>query len=63
MFGFRRRRRERIRKRPFPSAWLEILERNVAYYRLLTPEEQVRSCNLHRRVSCPPQRRTVAVLG
>jgi Mlc titration factor MtfA (ptsG expression regulator) len=40
MFGFRRRKRERIRKRPFPPLWLEILERNVAYYRLLTAEEQ-----------------------
>ncbi|MBN2561921.1 MAG: zinc-dependent peptidase [Phycisphaerae bacterium] len=40
MFGFRRRRCDRIRKRPFPPAWLAILERNVAYYRLLTPEEQ-----------------------
>jgi Mlc titration factor MtfA (ptsG expression regulator) len=40
MFGFRRRKRERIRKRPFPPAWLEILERNVPFYRLLTAEEQ-----------------------
>ncbi|MCO6435472.1 MAG: zinc-dependent peptidase [Phycisphaerae bacterium] len=40
MFGFKRKRREHIRRRPFPPAWLEILERNVKYYGLLTPEEQ-----------------------
>ena len=40
MFGLKHRKRERIRRRPFPSAWLDILERRVAYYRLLTPEEQ-----------------------
>lgn len=40
MFGHRRRRRERIRKQSFPPAWLEILERDVAFYRLLTPDEQ-----------------------
>lgn len=40
MFGWKRRRRDRIRERPFPPEWLGPLERNVAYYRLLTPEEQ-----------------------
>ena len=40
MLGFRRRRRQRIRSRPFPPEWLAIVERNVAYYRLLTPAEQ-----------------------
>lgn len=40
MFGFRRRRRKRLRERPFPADWLVILEHNVAYYRLLTPAEQ-----------------------
>jgi len=40
MLGFKRRRRERIRRRPFPPEWLPILQRNVPYYRLLTPEEQ-----------------------
>ena len=40
MFGFRRRRRERIRKRPFPPAWLEIVERNVPCYARFTPDEQ-----------------------
>jgi Mlc titration factor MtfA (ptsG expression regulator) len=29
------RRRENIRKRPFPAAWREILDRRVPYYRLL----------------------------
>jgi Mlc titration factor MtfA (ptsG expression regulator) len=40
MLGFKRRRRQRIRSRPFPPAWLAIVERNVAYYRRLTPAEQ-----------------------
>lgn len=29
------RRRRRLRGRPFPPAWLEIIRRNVPYYRLL----------------------------
>jgi len=40
MFGSRRKHRERVRKRPFPPRWLDLLERNVAYYCLLTPNEQ-----------------------
>lgn len=40
MLGFRRRRRRRIRKRPFPPEWLAIIERNVPYYGRLSPEEQ-----------------------
>jgi Mlc titration factor MtfA (ptsG expression regulator) len=41
MFGFKHRRRQRLRDRPFPPEWLAILERNVPYYGLLTPEEQL----------------------
>jgi Mlc titration factor MtfA (ptsG expression regulator) len=40
MFGFKKRRRRRIRRRPFPAAWLEILRRNVPYYDRLTSEQQ-----------------------
>ena len=41
MFGFLKRwRRERVRKRPFPQEWIEILEKNVPYYCLLSEEEQ-----------------------
>ena len=40
MFGFKKRRRERLRKQPFPAEWLSILERNVPYYRLLPPEDR-----------------------
>ena len=40
MFGLRKKRRRKIRSRPFPRTWLEILERNVAYYHRLTPEDQ-----------------------
>lgn len=36
----RKKRRRKIRSRPFPRAWLEILERNVAHYHRLTPEDQ-----------------------
>ena len=37
---FKRRRRPEIRERPFPPAWLAIVEKNVPYYRLLSPEDQ-----------------------
>ncbi|MDD5308866.1 MAG: zinc-dependent peptidase [Deltaproteobacteria bacterium] len=40
MFGFKRRRRERIRKRPFPAEWRTIVERNVPYCRHLTEAER-----------------------
>jgi len=40
MFGFRQRRRARIRTAPFPEAWLAIVERNVPYWRRLTEEER-----------------------
>jgi MtfA peptidase len=34
VFGFfRRRRRERLRSAPIPAEWLEIIERNVPFYR------------------------------
>jgi Mlc titration factor MtfA (ptsG expression regulator) len=40
MFGLKKKRRERIRNRPFPEAWADILEKHVAYYHRLTPEDQ-----------------------
>jgi len=40
LFGFKRRRRRRLRAEPFPPEWLEIIRRNVPYYRLLTADEQ-----------------------
>ncbi|MCG6879038.1 MAG: zinc-dependent peptidase [Deltaproteobacteria bacterium] len=40
MFGLKKKRRERIRNGPFPEAWANILEKHVAYYHLLTPEDQ-----------------------
>jgi Mlc titration factor MtfA (ptsG expression regulator) len=40
MFGFARRRRRRIAAQPFPEGWLRVLERNVPYFRCLTPEDQ-----------------------
>jgi hypothetical protein len=40
MFGFKRRRRRRIRERPFPPEWRAIIEHKVPYYRALSPEEQ-----------------------
>lgn len=36
------RRRKRLLEAPFPAAWTEILERNVAAYRLLDAAEQQR---------------------
>ncbi len=40
MFGFQRRRWEKIRRQPFPADWLAILETNVPVYSHLVPEEQ-----------------------
>lgn len=40
MFGFKRRRRERIRNLAFPANWLEILENNIAYYHRLNSDDQ-----------------------
>jgi Mlc titration factor MtfA (ptsG expression regulator) len=40
MFGFKRRRRRRIRSQPFPKEWLNILEKNVPYYHRLSTEDQ-----------------------
>lgn len=35
MFGFKKRRRQRLRVQPFPLAWRGILEAGVPYYRRL----------------------------
>lgn len=40
MFGFKRKRRERIRSLPFPVKWQEILEKNIAYYNHLNAADQ-----------------------
>jgi Mlc titration factor MtfA (ptsG expression regulator) len=41
VFGFfKRRRRERLRRAPFPRAWLEIIEKNVSLYRRLPQEDR-----------------------
>jgi len=40
VFGFRRRRRERLRKTPLPAALRAIIERNVPYVRGLNPADQ-----------------------
>ena len=37
---FRRRRRDRLRQRPFPDDWRLILERNVPIYARLSPDAQ-----------------------
>lgn len=42
MFGFKTRRRNRIRSQPFPESCLTILQRNVPYYGRLTPEDRQR---------------------
>lgn len=49
MFGFRRRRRERLRQRPFPESWLDIVERQTPYYHIL-PEERRRELLQHTRI-------------
>ncbi len=40
MLGLKNRRRRRLMQKPFPPEWVKILERNVPYYRCLSPEEQ-----------------------
>lgn len=40
MFGFKRRRRRRLKDQPFPFEWAAILERNVPCYRALPPDDQ-----------------------
>ncbi len=42
IFGFfKRRRRNKVKARPFPVKWREILERNVPYVSLLNPEQKL----------------------
>jgi Mlc titration factor MtfA (ptsG expression regulator) len=40
MFGFKKRRRNRLAAKPFPDDWLAVIERNVPYYRLLPGADQ-----------------------
>lgn len=41
MFGFlKRRRRERVRARPFPPEWRAVLERRFPLYERLSPEDR-----------------------
>lgn len=40
MLGFRRRRRRRLRQNPLPPGFRAIIERNVPYFALLSPDEQ-----------------------
>jgi MtfA peptidase len=40
MFGFKTRRRDRLRSQPFAESWLTIVQRNVPHYARLSPTEQ-----------------------
>jgi len=40
MFGFKKWRRKRLASQPFPQQWLSIIERNVPFYKLLSPEDK-----------------------
>jgi Mlc titration factor MtfA (ptsG expression regulator) len=40
MRGLRARRRERLRRRELPGSWVEIIERNVPYYRRLSVRDR-----------------------
>ena len=40
MFGFKTKRRQRLRSQPFPAPWLAVIQRNVPHYARLTPAEQ-----------------------
>lgn len=40
MFGFKRRRRRKLREQAFPEAWLEVLRRNVPHFGRLEETER-----------------------
>jgi Mlc titration factor MtfA (ptsG expression regulator) len=40
LFGFKRRRRKRLREQPFPLDWRAILGTNAPYYSILPPVDQ-----------------------
>ncbi len=40
MFGFKTKRRQRLRSQPFPASWLDIIQRNVPHYQRLTTDER-----------------------
>ncbi|MGH7529061.1 MAG: zinc-dependent peptidase [Gemmatimonadales bacterium] len=40
MFGFRKRRRAKLKAAPFPPAWRAIIERNVPLFHRLPPADQ-----------------------
>jgi Mlc titration factor MtfA (ptsG expression regulator) len=40
MFGFRRRRRDRLRSTPLPDAWWAIIDRRVPMIRAMCPEDR-----------------------
>jgi hypothetical protein len=40
MFGFKKKRRERLARQVFPAEWLNIIERNVPLYRKLPAEDK-----------------------
>ena len=40
MFGFKKRRRNKIADKPFPPQWLDIIRANVPYYKKLPAEDK-----------------------
>ncbi len=46
MFGFKKRRRQRLAARQFPDEWLAIIDKNVPFYRLL-PEADRQELQRH----------------
>lgn len=40
MFGFKKRRRQRLMQKPIPEPWVDILHENVPYFRRLPSEQQ-----------------------
>ena len=41
MFGIKHRRRQEIAAQPFPRSWATIIDRNVPYYRRLSPADRL----------------------
>jgi MtfA peptidase len=39
---FAKQRRQKLAETPFPSGWEKVIQRNMAYYRILTDDERLR---------------------
>jgi len=50
MMGLKRRRQRRLFQRPFPPEWLDIVERNMPYFHLLSQANQEELTELYEQL-------------